>query len=244
MSESWYYADDKGAVGPMSLDALNGTLTTLANVGDMLVWREGFTDWRRVGDVPELRKAPVPPPLPRQSKARSPVPEVALKPDLAGNPEYPKASPKEKQQGFFTRAGTWILLFIVVVAAGAIGKTVSREGFAWFRERQTDAEIDLAFSKAIVDLRATLPRKVDEHTTVIDVNYENKTMVYQGIVHAKKENLPSDFLSLVKANSVKTNCSNEKLKPALAIGISVRYSYQDEAGKPVGGFQVSQADCR
>ena len=48
----WYYADEKGRVGPLSLEELKNTLTALPNTNDVLVWCQHLSDWKRVRDVP------------------------------------------------------------------------------------------------------------------------------------------------------------------------------------------------
>jgi hypothetical protein len=64
MLDGWYYADAEGSVGPMSIEELKETLATFTDAKDMLVWREGFPDWKRARDIPQLRTKPrVPPPL-------------------------------------------------------------------------------------------------------------------------------------------------------------------------------------
>jgi hypothetical protein len=68
MRDAWYYADRNGKVGPLSLKKLRETLAAFstANASDVLVWHEGFPDWKPAEDVPELNEiqTPLPPPLP------------------------------------------------------------------------------------------------------------------------------------------------------------------------------------
>jgi hypothetical protein len=68
MSDIWYYADgDAGGVGPLTLRELKEALAGFSDAGDMLVWCDGFQDWKLAKDVPELRaKTVLPPPLPRK----------------------------------------------------------------------------------------------------------------------------------------------------------------------------------
>src|SRR5919199_1636413 len=54
MSDTWYYADRSGRVGPFSLADLKARLAGLPNAADVFVWRAGFQDWKRVGEVAEL----------------------------------------------------------------------------------------------------------------------------------------------------------------------------------------------
>jgi hypothetical protein len=54
MSDIWYYANQSGHVGPLSLQQLKQTLGTMENAADVLVWCNKFPDWKCVRDVPEL----------------------------------------------------------------------------------------------------------------------------------------------------------------------------------------------
>src|SRR5262249_11351322 len=52
-------------IGPLTLDELKGTLPSLPNAKEILVWRDGFSNWKRADEVPELRARTVTlPPLP------------------------------------------------------------------------------------------------------------------------------------------------------------------------------------
>jgi hypothetical protein len=65
VSDLWYYADQSGQVGPLSLRDLKETLGTFDNPDHVLVWCDRFADWKQAKDVPELgamRKPPPPPP--------------------------------------------------------------------------------------------------------------------------------------------------------------------------------------
>lgn len=73
MSHGWYYADGDQSVGPVDLDELQSALKQQAAPAKTLVWRDGFKDWAEAGSVPELRVAPIPPPLPRMTQALQPV---------------------------------------------------------------------------------------------------------------------------------------------------------------------------
>lgn len=61
----WYCVDQNRPVGPFTLEALLRKLVSLSNAADALVWCDKFSDWKRAGDVSELRPhILVPPPLP------------------------------------------------------------------------------------------------------------------------------------------------------------------------------------
>ena len=54
MSDTWYYADQSGRVGPFGLQELKARLGKIPNARDLYVWRAGFADWKRVAEVAEL----------------------------------------------------------------------------------------------------------------------------------------------------------------------------------------------
>jgi uncharacterized membrane protein YhaH (DUF805 family) len=54
MSDGWYYADQSGRVGPFGLQELKARLAKFPNARDLYVWRAGFADWKRAGEVAEL----------------------------------------------------------------------------------------------------------------------------------------------------------------------------------------------
>jgi hypothetical protein len=50
----WYYADEAGQIGPLSLQELKVRLATLPDAEGTLIWGSHLPDWRRAKDVPEL----------------------------------------------------------------------------------------------------------------------------------------------------------------------------------------------
>jgi hypothetical protein len=62
----WFLAFGGTAHGPLIESALPAEAQAGHLKRDTLVWREGMTDWKPAGEVPELTFAlvPVPPPLP------------------------------------------------------------------------------------------------------------------------------------------------------------------------------------
>ena len=63
MSDVWYYADTETSVGPLTIVELKKTLRMLPNPNDVLVWCADFTEWKKAGEIAELRTR-TPPPVP------------------------------------------------------------------------------------------------------------------------------------------------------------------------------------
>ena len=69
----WYCADQNRPVGPLTFEGLLAKLLTLSNAANALVWCDRFSDWRRAGDVNEIKPLIlVPPPLPGSALAQPP----------------------------------------------------------------------------------------------------------------------------------------------------------------------------
>jgi hypothetical protein len=62
MEKNWHYINGDKSFGPVSLPELKSVLSRMPQPKEVLVWREGFADWRFAGDVSELAWT-VPPPL-------------------------------------------------------------------------------------------------------------------------------------------------------------------------------------
>jgi hypothetical protein len=74
VSDVWYYAERGKTLGPLPLRDLQQALSGQSNPDDVFVWTVGFADWKRAGDLLELR-SPIllPPPLPASAAVRRPA---------------------------------------------------------------------------------------------------------------------------------------------------------------------------
>jgi hypothetical protein len=65
MSEFWYYAEGNETRGPIAFDQLIKLLSQLPTPRGVLVWREGFDNWKAAENVREIAEKLIrPPPLP------------------------------------------------------------------------------------------------------------------------------------------------------------------------------------
>jgi hypothetical protein len=87
VSDTWYYADRSGQVGPLNLRDLKATFATIESIDEVFVWCDRFPDWKAARDVPELNdlaKRRSPPPLPLDAAMKEARPgrsiERALRP--------------------------------------------------------------------------------------------------------------------------------------------------------------------
>ena len=102
MSDVWYYADTETSVGPLTIVELKKTLRMLPNPNDVLVWCADFTEWKKAGEIAELRTR-TPPPVPSSTNNdRTPTWRVR-----------------------------WWWYPVALCFFGSIGNRYGREGMAW-----------------------------------------------------------------------------------------------------------------
>jgi GYF domain 2 len=110
--EAWYFVDSGLRAGPISLQSLKETLVTLPHAENVLVWCNGFPDWKIAGDVEELR-AMTPPPVPKTHLA-SPMPSWRVR---------------------------WWWYPVALVFFGSIGNGYGRKAMAWVTDKRQAARM-------------------------------------------------------------------------------------------------------
>ena len=98
MTDAWWYEDNRETRGPVPLADLVATLAQAPDPQRVLVWREGFGEWRpvaRVREVAEQLFRQSPPARPSSSPAPRPRPSVHSVPSAAaGAPALQAAEPE------------------------------------------------------------------------------------------------------------------------------------------------------
>jgi GYF domain 2 len=77
MTNGWHYAEGEKTVGPLDLKEMQIVLSKVSDPRNLQVWRAGFKEWERAGNVQELAEfihepPPLlkPPPLPKTTRLR------------------------------------------------------------------------------------------------------------------------------------------------------------------------------
>lgn len=96
MNTGWYFGLDNQVVGPVDLQQLLDFLGSSEQWRRVLVWHEGFEEWKPVKDIPEIADqmtAKGPPPLPASPAEPPPTPPapIAVETPPASPPVEPPA---------------------------------------------------------------------------------------------------------------------------------------------------------
>ncbi len=232
MSDQWYFVRDGKPSGPITLTQLKAELHARPKWKEELVWREGMDDWLEAGNISEL--AITPPPLPKKAAPAPPPP-----PPIATPSEPPK-------QNGISRAAISIFGFIgmllVASFAGVIGKEGVRAIFQGvpLSKEETERGIQEGLAKGLQQMRATLPNKVDESTTMVDAKLEGKLVSYFYVFDDVNYTLA---IAKLRPEVAKNVCANEAMIKAMKLGIRYRYTYDDTKRKRLTSFELGQSDC-
>jgi hypothetical protein len=255
MSDVWYYADQHGKVGPVTLQKLKESLATFQNAKDVLVWYENYPNWVLAGDVPELRaQTAAPPPLPTT---------------------LPSASITGTQPTWQVKWWWYVVGFFCIFGVSAIGNRVGRDEMArisavrsegrrakgqstmsWKKNLAYGAIITLiavgyrvwseyagprfdeGLQQAEAEMKKTLPSKVDEDTTLVDVKYEPTKTAYWYVVDTTNSTV--DTHNLEQGIRTKVCASTEMLRTIKEKGFSYEYHYVNKARAVLADINITK----
>ena len=227
MSEFWFYADANGQKGPVTLEQLKSALKGRSDWKDIFVWREGFADWQRAGAVAEI--VPTPPPLPKDKVTPEPIPIEAAQ-------SQPKKWTIRKLVG-------GVASFIVAVIVITVGREIGSQATHVAMGPSPHEAVDLGFSEAERRLKADLPKKIDDATTLVNAAHEGMTLTYYYEIDTTRFEILPTFIQAVRKSTLDQSCKNSVTKKSLAAGGSYQYVYQNSTQQPIGTFVIKQGDC-
>jgi hypothetical protein len=125
MSAFWYYAEGTETIGPVTFDELIKMLSRLSNARGVLVWREGFDDWKAAETVREIvEKLFRPPPLAPRPPPRPSVQLDPLPADLVHEAKQPQPTRSNEKVGPIPLGG-WLVYLGIGQGIGCIALVIS-----------------------------------------------------------------------------------------------------------------------
>jgi hypothetical protein len=132
----------------------------------------------------------------------------------------------------------------------AIGFIIAIATTAWLQvtsaATQTDAQrkqVEEAQKQVVAQLKPTLPRKIDEITTMIDVTSSGVILAYTFMIDTTNFKVMPNFIELGQRNTTSGVCKTEVMVNAMKLGAVYQYVYVDPEKKPLGQFDVKATDC-
>ena len=112
-------------------------------------------------------------------------------------------------------------------------------------QAKIEAAIEAAIVKSEEAIRPTLPKKIDELTTLVAIHHAGSKVQFDMVVDlGKAASRPTaSFASQVRALVLPKVCNSEMVQ-SLRIGASYEYVYRDQKSNDLGGFIISNSDCQ
>lgn len=262
MTDVWYYAEGDKPVGPFGLPELVSALANRPSVESVLVWSKSVGDWRRVDQTPDLREHFIPPPIARQPAAKT-VP--ALQPSARASSPWEaavSAAPTREAPTSETntsdvtaaKSGWSVKKFtigafslVVTLIAMAVGGVIGRTGVQAVMSPSTaslQSQLEAAHEKMLPQLRAELPKRVDDQTTMVAVDARGGTVFYSYRVDVNRSDLNfGQFAAELKKSIISAACKEQAYAKSLGYGAKYQYAYSDKNGQALGTILVQRGDC-
>jgi hypothetical protein len=124
------------------------------------------------------------------------------------------------------------IIFVVVRATMAPSQTSAAN------------QVEAGLRQAVAQIRPTLPRKMDDSTTLVDVSSNGMVLTYFYRFDSANYELQPNFMQTAQKTTTGLVCKAEDMRSAMKVGAAYEYRYSDANAKILGGFVVTAADCR
>jgi len=147
----------------------------------------------------------------------------------------------EQTQGQKKRRITRVLLWTALWATALLG-------LLWINlppsSTSGPAAIEAAIVKSENEIRPTLPKKIDEITTLVAIHHAGSRMQYDIVVDLSKvaSRPTASFIQQLGALGLPKLCTSEMVQ-SLRFGVSHEYIYRDEKSNDLGSYIISNSDC-
>jgi hypothetical protein len=132
---------------------------------------------------------------------------------------------------------------LLALIVGATGFAVARN---WMGQGAMNvaSQVEEGFRLAVAQIRPTLPKKVDNATTLVDLSSAGMVLTHRYVVDTDNFELLPNFMQVEQGAVTGLACSTEDVRRAMKVGAAYEYSYADRRSKSLGGFVVTSADCK
>jgi predicted RNA-binding protein with TRAM domain len=239
--DEWYYAHDGEAMGPFALRDLKAGLAKIPDGQNVRVWRDGFDGWQRAGDLAEFAEpavAPGPSPKARPAQSRPSAKQAA------------RQKPARRRSIGMVLGG--VVLLAIVGTAGFFGKLIIATVHELVPKpsrsaRPVAAPVDKTLEEKIVKnfegFEATLPKKVDNLTTLVSAKHEGATVTFGYRVDVDGSRLGDQVKAKVREIATKDICAETRSREILDLGGSFHLDYVDKNEKPVTAVDIAKSNC-
>jgi len=136
----------------------------------------------------------------------------------------------------------WAASFVAGLASFIVVGQLTRHAFTAMRAPSPVA-IDETLQQAVNELKPSLPKRIDDVTTLVDVSHVGKQMTYVYEVDTHGRQIPSNFTAAARREVVPKVCGSRMKDGMVRYGVSYVYRYNLPNGSRAGEFAVTASDC-
>ncbi len=134
-------------------------------------------------------------------------------------------------------------IFVLMALVAIPGKIVYTElAKAWDAHKHAAMVAETA-EQYVQQVRPTLPKKVDEVTTLIAVANGDNGVIYTLQVDTKNFPLSPNFYAAERASVTRSKCADPDSRKTINAGVQSRFEYLDAQGLLLTSFEVTKAHC-
>lgn len=131
----------------------------------------------------------------------------------------------------------------LMLTIGAVAFVAIRAGTAP-SSTNTAGEVEKGLKLAVARIRPTLPKKVDDATTLSDISSSGMVLTYFYTVDGENYELLPNYMKVAQGVTTGLACNTEDMRSAMTAGATYEYNFSDGKSKSLGGFVVKSADCK
>lgn len=138
------------------------------------------------------------------------------------------------------------LIFIIGLAVATVAYVISKELVRYLMKPSYSTQqqaVREGFQKAVQLLKDKIPQRIDEITTLIDVQNDDLTLQYHYSLNIDQSALPSDFSANLKKDIISKMCVDKNFTVPMNYGATYRYIYFDRQSQPIYAIIISKGEC-
>ena len=160
------------------------------------------------------------------------------------------ASPQAIEPKLRKRLATKILVGVVLLAIASVGGIYrdvfiksARDLMTPASSSQFSADIEEGLAKAVVGMRAELPKRIDATTTLMWVSYSGTKMIFDNRLEIEGSKVDDGAKRKLGQLITVNTCASPASRKLLDLGGSYRYVYSDIHAKIVTTVEISKEQC-
>jgi len=127
----------------------------------------------------------------------------------------------------------------VICIAGLVSFVLTSVGFFYLKSLRNAEDVHLGLQSYVTVQQLTLPERIDERTTLTDVNTVGTNLTYTYEVDEKLKDVAEINMAQVEHGALQKGCSGE-MAETIKRGASYTYVYLSQNKDRIGTFTISK----